>query len=119
MTFHPQPKPRPVALDRADRRKALKAADEAENKKVRERSGGLCEITFVVPEEHVTHGRITFSPCCQHRAVHVHHCLSGIGVRGRGASANAENKLHVCAECHRDIHARLLVPDGPHFRLVR
>ena len=66
-------------------RRARKSIDLSENEKVRERSGGRCER-------------------CGRRAVHVHHLMSGIGVRGRGASALAENKLHLCVECHQRAH---------------
>jgi len=103
------PKPRPVALERKDRRTARKAADEAENKIVRARSGGRCQLV----ERY-----IRLYPCMR-RAVHIHHRLPGIGVRGRGKSALAENKLHLCIECHRDIHSHVLVPDGEYFRRIK
>ena len=108
------PKPRPAALERQDRRKALKAADEAENKKVRARSGGRCEVMEEV-RAGASYGRFR----CERRAAHIHHRLSGIGVRGRGASALAANKLHLCQRCHSDIHAHILVPDGEYFRRVK
>ena len=34
------------------------------------------------------------------------------GVRGRGTSALAINKVHVCVDCHRKIHAHVLVHQG-------
>lgn len=104
------PKPRPAALERKDRRRQLVKADLSENAKVKARSGGRCEMTM----------RGSFGVyCCQRRAVHVHHLIGGIGVRGRGDSAKAENKLHLCDRCHSDIHAHVLVPDGKQFRRVK
>ena len=100
------PKPRPAALERADRRAALVARDKAENVKVKARSGGRCEV--------VVAGRR-----CPRRAVHVHHLLGGWGVRARGNSAFARAKVHVCVGCHGDIHAHILVRDGAHWRAVR
>ena len=103
--FHPQPKPRPSMLDKQDRRKALKSADLHENTKVKARSGGRCEMVDGVR--------------CTYQAAHVHHLLGGIGVRGRGESRLAANKLHLCERCHSEIHAHILVPDGPRWRRVR
>ena len=98
------PKPRPAALERQDRRKKIRTADLSENAKVKARSRGYCELMTSATWR------------CNKRASHVHHRLSGIGVRGIGASAKAENKLHLCNSCHSDIHAHILVPDGPYFR---
>lgn len=116
-----QPKPRPSALDRADRRKARAALDTAQNEKVLVRSGGRCEVDFIGGVSAVAE-TIWFAQTGEHprnrcirRAVHVHHRLSGIGTRARGASALAENKLHVCEKCHSEIHAHVLVPDGASF----
>ena len=106
------PKPRPAALQRQDRRKALKKADEAENDKVRARSGGRCEMV----EKYITSWGLAR---CSRRAIHIHHRLSGIGVRGRGKSALAQWKYHLCQKCHQDIHAHILVPDGDYFRRVK
>ena len=100
------PKPRPAALERDDRRKARAVRDEAENKKVRARSAGRCEMND-------GWGR------CRRRAIHVHHKLGGFGVRGRGASALASNKLNLCPACHSDIHNHVLVPDGNTFTRVK
>ena len=105
-------KGRPAALEKADRKSARDARDRSENAKVKARSHGLCEATWFGAT-----GRILYR--CDRRAVHVHHRLSGIGVRGRGQSALAKNKLALCARCHSDLHAHVLVPDGPHFRRIR
>ncbi len=101
------PKPRPRALEKADRRKAIEARDEAENKKVRLRSAGRCELfELTYPDVRVT---LKAPWRCHRRAIHVHHLLGGIGVRGRGESALAKHKLHLCDKCHSDIHAHILV----------
>lgn len=97
------PKPRPSSLDRKDRKAARQRVDRAENVKVKARSGGVCEVRWFGAT-----GRVEYR--CQRRAIHVHHKLSGVGVRGRGASALAANKLHLCDRCHSDIHAHVLLP---------
>lgn len=122
--FHPQPKPRPAKLERADRKSARESKDKAENLKVKARSGGRCEITEWTDWRHEAISFIETGKHpgafvrCKRRGLHVHHKLSGIGVRGRGASALAANKLHVCQDCHSDIHAHVLLADGAHFRRV-
>lgn len=101
------PKPRPAALVRADRRKALAARDAAESAKVKQRSGGRCEC-------------VIDGARCSRAAVHVHHLIGGIGVRGRGRSALAAEKVHACASCHSAIHAHVLLPlGGRRFQRVR
>lgn len=105
------PKPRPTKLEKADRVKLREALDRAENDKVKVRSGGRCEAYISTPT--------TIVQRCAKRAFYVHHRLGGIGVRGRGQSALAENKLHLCNVCHSDIHAHVLVPDGEHFRRLK
>jgi hypothetical protein len=99
----PFAKGRPRALEKQDRRKELEARDERESKKVKTRSGGLCEVK----EEY----RYAWSRCGRH-ATQVHHLLGGFGVRGVGDSALAANKVHVCAVCHRLIHNHILRPLG-------
>lgn len=94
-------------------RSKRKSIDKAESDKVEARSEGRCEI---VAPRMTSHG--AFARCVR-PATQVHHKMSGIGVRGRGASALAENKLHVCAQCHADIHARRLVPYGQFFRVAK
>ena len=111
------PKPRPAALERKDRKAALAAIDHSESQKARKRSGGRCELIEAHPN--AWSSRSFSLKRCNRRAVHVHHLLAGIGVRGRGASAKAENKLHLCQHCHADMHAHVLVPDGQQFRRVR
>ena len=110
--FHPQPKGRPRKLEKADRLMVRVSIDERESAKVKARSGGQCEARWFGAT-----GRIEYR--CTRRAVHVHHRIGGSGKRARGASLLAENKIHLCAKCHSDIHAHVLVPDGWHFRRVR
>lgn len=88
---------------RARRRKLL-TDDAAESDKVRLRSGERCEM------------RVTGVRCLR-RASQVHHLLNGIGMRARGSSKLAENKLYLCMECHQAIHAHRLVPDGPDWQV--
>lgn len=103
------PKPRPAKLAKLDRLKIRETLDRAENVKVKARSGGQCELRERYRDSIVPYR-------CTRRAVHIHHRLGGIGVRGRGPSALADNKFHVCARCHSDIHAHVLVPDGDVFK---
>ena len=90
------PKGRPAILDKDDRRRAIVSTDRDENDRVKVRSGGRCEIEGP---------RL---PRCRKRGAHVHHLMGGWGVRGRGESALAENKVHACAHCHRLIHGHAL-----------
>ena len=90
------PKPRPRMLERDERAAALDARDKRESQKVKARSGGRCEVTI---------GGVR-CPC---RAFEVHHHIGHWRLRGRGASALAENKSHVCSECHRLITGHVLV----------
>lgn len=104
------PKPRPQKLQKADRTAQRVSRDEAESKKVRVRSGGRCEMWVKSLRELAR---------CKRRAVHVHHLLGGIGVRGRGDSAEASRKLHLCNSCHSDLHSHVLVRHGgltPHYQ---
>lgn len=91
-------------------RRKRKSVDLSENDKVRERSEGRCELIESHPNPWSVRS-FTLKRCTR-RAAHVHHLLGGIGVRGRGKSALAENKLHLCGQCHVDVHARVLVYDG-------
>jgi hypothetical protein len=113
----PFAKGRPASLLREDRRKARQSKDEKESEKVKQRSGGRCEaFIYSHPDVRVD---LTASWRCHRRAVHVHHILGGNGTRGRGPSALAVNKLHVCVKCHSDIHAHVLVPDGKAWRRIK
>ena len=106
----PYAKPRPRKLEKADRLKARVSVDDKESAKVKKRSRGQCEIVEVMKRGSQFR--------CPFRANHVHHMLGGIGVRGRGESAKAERKQHVCSNCHSDIGNHVLVRLGeqmPHF----
>ena len=86
-----QPKPRPTALDRADRRKRYAALDRRESAKVRARSGGRCEVVEEVP------GRCSWS------ASEIHHMIGGRCRSRIAASAKAEHKQHLCRDHHLGI----------------
>ena len=109
------------------RRSQQTAKDRAESAKVRKRSGGICEIRIMDVVAVGAHQHYFRPVPCSARASHVHHLLSGIGVRGRGESAKADRKLHLCLRHHQEIHAKrlVLVPSGPLpvytdcYRLVR
>lgn len=85
----------PKQIAKAKRTAKRVTRDEQESAKVRVRSKGQCEV-------HVAGAR------CPRRAFQVHHHLGGIGVRGRGDSALAKHKSHVCNQCHDDINAHTL-----------
>ena len=95
-------KPRPKLLDKRTVAREVAKIDRDENAEVKKRSGGRCEVLEVIMS------RSTFR-CCW-RASHIHHLISGIGRRNRGVSILAEHKLHVCADCHREIHGHVLNP---------
>jgi hypothetical protein len=102
-SIFPIPKSRPRALDKEDRKKWIASTDKVEDKKVKARSKGQCEV-FVVG-----HGR------CQKRAEgDPHHMLGGWGRRARGRSALAKHKQHCCRTHHRAItnHTLRLLANG-------
>lgn len=112
--FHPQPKPRPAKLEKADRLKKRVSVDDKESAKVKARSGGRCEV--VVDSGAIRD--VLVGSRCKRRAVHVHHLMGGFGVRGRGESAKAIRKLHICDACHSGIHGHVLIRHGgivPHY----
>lgn len=82
--------------ERAARKLAVKAEDRASSAVVGsgKRSGGRCEVRELQGMTSVRCGR---------GAIEVHHMIGGRGKRGRGASATAECKQHVCTACHQDI----------------
>lgn len=110
-----QPKPRPKLLDTRKAKAAIQAEDRRENATVKARSGGRCEMLERVRHERIRKDSYLDRPLrysCPRRAVHVHHLISGIGRRNQGASIKASHKLHVCENCHREIHAHVLRPFG-------
>lgn len=95
----------PKKVAKAKRRQTLEDRDEKESVKVRLRSKGQCEVRS--PRR------------CRRRAWQVHHHMGGIGVRGRGDSALAKNKSHVCNDCHDAIGGKTLQHiDGQRYRKV-
>jgi hypothetical protein len=107
----------PVKVEKAKRTTTRAAVDEKESDKVKVRSKGQCEVIEALRNDWAPKS-FTMKRCPK-RALHVHHLLGGIGVRGRGKSALAENKLHLCVDCHSDIHAHVLVKfseDGREWR---
>ena len=89
MTDFAYPKP---TRARKQRKAERERRDKAESVKVRHRSRGRCEMSL-------TDGRLA-GPRCPRRATEVHHLLGGVGRRGRGESALAANKVHLCDRCH-------------------
>ena len=88
-----QPKPQRGTALKAKRTRTRQrlTVDARESDKVRARSGGRCEVVTFWP---------SFLHRCLRRATQVHHLIGGIGKRGRGISALAEHKQHVCDQCH-------------------
>lgn len=108
------PKPRPAKLDRDAKRRQRQTEDERENRKVRARSGGRCEVMTVLRFE----SGARLGCRCARRASQIHHQIGGWGSRARGESLRAERKQHVCAECHSDITGHVLQRVGgvtPHY----
>ena len=96
-------KPRPKLLDQRHAKADVAKIDRAENAKVKARSKGQCEVR--------TKDYWLQRPLrCNLRASQVHHLISGIGRRNRGASIKAAHKLHVCDRCHSEIHGHVLTP---------
>jgi hypothetical protein len=89
------PKPKPFKLERDEKRADDQKVDKAESVKVKARSKGRCEVT---------EGGYR----CNARAFEVHHHIGGWKLRGRGASALAENKTHCCTPCHQAITGNVL-----------
>lgn len=89
------------------------ARDRFGNEIVKQRSGGRCEVVVVGQER------------CGHQATEVHHLIGGWRIRGRGLSALAEHKQHVCEQHHARITGQVgcgklvLVNRGTFGRLPR
>jgi len=98
------PKSRPRKLDQADRKNLIVSTDKAEDKIVKARSGGQCEVRVFVRFD----GEKVISRRCALRASQIHHMLGGFGRRGRGRSGLAEHKQNVCGKCHSDITGHVL-----------
>lgn len=90
-------KQRPRALDQDDRKKLVVTTDKAQDKLVKARSKGQCEV-FVIGV-----GR------CQKKGEgDPHHMLGGWGRRARGRSALAEHKQYCCKKHHDEITKHIL-----------
>jgi hypothetical protein len=88
------PKPTPSKRKHPDA-----ALDTRESAKVRKRSGGQCEVREVL-ELGGWLGPAGMPVRCQRAATQVHHMIGGNGKRGRGISALAIHKQHMCDACH-------------------
>ena len=113
MTFYPQPKPRPKALDKQDDAADVRAQDRAERAKCKARSGGRCEVVvqyFGGPSLHAS--RILWERRCDRRTSENHHLMGGIGRRNVGPSMLAEHRIEVCSICHSEVTKHILQPVG-------
>jgi len=109
------PKPRPHALAKRERKAAVTARDRAENRKVRARSMNRCETN----ERCEGSLKPLWFRYHRGRAQEIHHLKGGIGRRNARDSILARWKLHVCATCHREITAHILVPVDPRADALR
>lgn len=100
------PKSRPVALDKADKQKAIESRDKAENAKAKKRANGRCEVIVVLDSV----GRKKATARCERKDVETHHLIGGIGRKNKGDSILAEYKLRCCMECHSLITKKILKP---------
>jgi len=80
--MNPQPKPRPHALEKADRRAKQDRAAIATRSEVRNRDGFKCRA-------------------CKKRCVDVHH----LKLRSRGGTNETSNLVSLCRLCHAKRHA--------------
>lgn len=108
-----QPKPKP-----AKPRTNWKAADRQGSEDVTERSGGLCEVVEMRRRWHQWFGDTGPEYMrCFRPATQIHHMIGGWKRRGRGMSAQADRKQHVCDACHRaitgDVGVKLKRVGGP------
>lgn len=96
-------KPTPRLLQKRMAKAGIAQTDRAENAIVKRRSLGRCEVVEVA-------GSVKILFRCERRANHIHHLKAGIGRRNVGDSITALCKLHVCDQCHREIHGHVLRP---------
>lgn len=93
------PKPVPALIEKTQKQLAVASLEASENAEVRFRSGGVCEVTTLQDGVPIR---------CRRRATDIHHMIGGWGRRGRGISALALHKQHVCRWCHREISGHVL-----------
>jgi len=105
-----QPKGKPHMAVSDEQKRDWQAIDKAESAKVKQRSKGRCEVV------HEATGLR-----CGNRASEVHHHIGGWKRRGRGESALAERKSHVCGLHHREItgHVLYLIAGNLYRRVTR
>lgn len=101
------PKPRPRLLEIRAKRAQIDTRDANTRKRVKQRSGGRCEVIVLTPRNAIIGGIR-----CVRSACHVHHLLGGNGQRGVGLSANWRTQLHTCLRCHQEITHKVLRPQG-------
>ncbi len=110
----PLAKPRPAALVKRERQAAIKARSLAEDRKVKARAGGRCEVW---KQTYWTFANELPKALCDrcHRAPvgDPHHLIYGSGRRNIGKSILAAWKLAVCRQCHAEIQQHVLVPVEP------
>lgn len=109
------PKPTPKLLEKRAKAADLKKRDEAERKKCRERSGGMCEVW----EEDWIERHAAWLPGkrppvvwrrCPRPASENHHLIFGSGRKNVGPSIEAQHRAHVCRRCHQELTAHILEP---------
>jgi hypothetical protein len=101
----------PKALEKAKRTKDRLDIDAEENKAVKARSKGQCEVVWFGKKAK------RVKRCERRAAPGVHHMYGGSGVRARGKSLLAKHKQDVCQECHDLITSKVLRRIGTEERL--
>ena len=101
----PKPTKGTASLERRERRGRQDHIDASENRTVRQRSHGRCEMTelLITMRAKGDAPRQVVLIRCARKASQIHHLLGGRGTRGVGRSALAIHKQHVCTQCHDDI----------------
>jgi len=115
------PKPRPHALVKRERKAAVSTQDRAENRNVRLRSDGRCEVVERFEHNYSDLLANLIFPCrCSRMATGTpHHLIGGFGRRNIGKSILAQWKLAVCRRCHDEITRHILVPLDPRADALR
>jgi hypothetical protein len=103
------PKGRVKALIKQDKVTAIETQDRQENAKAKARAKGRCEVRTKHPDS-PDPNTVYVSVRCSKKDAHTHHLIGGNGRRNKGKSILAEHKIRVCAECHKEIHAKILRP---------
>jgi len=92
-------------LDKRQQKADAARVDREQRAICQARSGGQCEV-----RTYVGYAGSSLVNRCIHNATENHHLLGGIGRKNVGRSRLAEHRLHVCAYCHAEITAHVLVP---------